>query len=143
MNKKSGGNLFLAGIFGAIAGAIGGLLLAPQSGKETREDIARISKELANKMKTKAVDTKKKVMDVFGETSQAAVDKYTEIRTAVTDKLAALKNAGNNIDKDKYGEVVDQVVDGFKDDFKATKAGAKKMAKLLKNDWNKVKSALN
>lgn len=27
MNKKSGGNLFLAGIFGAIAGAIGGLLL--------------------------------------------------------------------------------------------------------------------
>ncbi|KKQ91261.1 MAG: hypothetical protein UT14_C0018G0016 [Candidatus Shapirobacteria bacterium GW2011_GWE1_38_92] len=79
MNKKSGGNLFLAGIFGAIAGAIGGLLLAPQSGKETREDIARISKELANKMKTKAVDTKKKVMDVFGETSQAAVDKYTEI----------------------------------------------------------------
>ncbi|KKQ91262.1 MAG: hypothetical protein UT14_C0018G0017 [Candidatus Shapirobacteria bacterium GW2011_GWE1_38_92] len=66
-----------------------------------------------------------------------------QARRQWTNILRSLKNAGNNIDKDKYGEVVDQVVDGFKDDFKATKAGAKKMAKLLKNDWNKVKSALN
>lgn len=142
MNKKNGLGLFFAGLMGAITGALGGLLLAPQSGKETREDIARISKELTNKMKTRAEDTKKKVLDVFGETSQTAIDKYTEIRTAVTDKLAALKNAGEEIDRNKYGAVVDSVIEGFKDDFKATKMGAKKMADLLKKDWDKVKSAL-
>ena len=41
---------FLAGfIVGGVVGAVMGLLLAPQSGEETREMLARNSEELKNK----------------------------------------------------------------------------------------------
>ena len=36
---KGNGKFFLGAICGAIAGAIAGVVLAPKSGKETREDI--------------------------------------------------------------------------------------------------------
>ena len=41
---------FLAGfIVGGVVGAVMGLLLAPQSGEETREMLAKNSEELKNK----------------------------------------------------------------------------------------------
>ena len=42
MSNKSGAGKFVLGAFiGATIGAIGGLLFAPKSGKETRADIAK------------------------------------------------------------------------------------------------------
>ncbi|MAX78985.1 MAG: hypothetical protein CL843_02280 [Crocinitomicaceae bacterium] len=40
------GKVILAGTIGAIAGATAGILLAPKSGKETRDDIAEKMNEL-------------------------------------------------------------------------------------------------
>jgi len=37
--SKGTGKFFLGAVCGAIAGAIAGVVLAPKSGKETREDI--------------------------------------------------------------------------------------------------------
>lgn len=139
---KSAGKFFLAGVLGAVAGAIGGLLFAPQSGEETREDITKIAREIAKQIKTGAEEAGDKVKEVFGEASKAASDKYNEVKTAVVNKVAAVKAAGQEIDKDKYALIVDDVVGEFKDDFKATKNGATKMASLLKKDWLKIKKAL-
>ncbi|MFA4827057.1 MAG: YtxH domain-containing protein [Candidatus Shapirobacteria bacterium] len=140
--SKSTGKFFLASILGAVAGAIGGLLFAPQSGEETRENITKIAKEVAKQIKTGAEETSDKVKEVFGEATKAASDKYNEIKTAVVNKIATVKAAGQEIDKDKYALIVDGVIDEFKDDFKVTKNGATKMANLLKKDWLKIKKAL-
>ncbi|MCL2173698.1 YtxH domain-containing protein [Candidatus Saccharibacteria bacterium] len=43
---KSGGKFFLGAIFGGAVGAIAGLLSAPKSGKETREDIKKKAGEV-------------------------------------------------------------------------------------------------
>ncbi len=140
--RKTGGSLFLAGIFGALAGAIGGLLLAPKSGKETREDIKRLAGDINEKIKTGVAETKSRVKDVFGEASEAATSKYNEIKDLVTQKIAALKAAGEEIDKTKYAKVVDEVVAEFKDDLTSSKDAATKLSVLLKKDWEKVKRAL-
>ncbi|MCX6808084.1 MAG: YtxH domain-containing protein [Candidatus Berkelbacteria bacterium] len=42
---NSEGKFFLGVVFGALAGAAAGLLLAPQSGKETREVLGKKVKE--------------------------------------------------------------------------------------------------
>ena len=141
MSKNKSG-WFLAGVIGAIAGALGGLLLAPKSGKETREDITRLAKDISAKIKMGAEDTKTRVKEVFGVTTQAAVAKYEEIRLAAVNKVAAVKNAGNEIDKEKYAMIVDEVIAEFKDDLSSTKTAASKMAKMLKQDWEKVKKAI-
>jgi gas vesicle protein len=141
-SNKAGGKIFMAGLLGAMAGAIGGLLFAPQSGKKTREEIAQMAKDISKQIKSSVEDTEDKVKEVFGNANKMAMDKYKEIKTMAVNKVAALKGAGEEIDRDKYMDIVDDVVSEFKEDLSATKNGAVKMANQMKKDWEKVKKAL-
>jgi gas vesicle protein len=133
---------FLATMLGAVAGAIGGVLLAPKSGKETREDLKKLAVKLKKEVEETVKDTKERVKDVFGKASDEAMAKYNKIKSAAVNKVAELKTAGKSIDKDLYAKIVKEVVDDFKDDFKGTKDGANKMVNQLKKDWIKVKKVL-
>lgn len=134
--------MFFAGVIGAVAGALGGLLLAPKSGSETRKDIVKLATKISKNITNEATETSKQIKDVFGKVTDEATDKYNQIRSSVAGKVAALKTAGEEIDSVKYNKVVDEVISEFKSDFKATKTGAVKIAEYLKKDWTKVKKAL-
>jgi len=140
--SKNHGNFFLAGLLGAMAGAIGGFLLAPQSGKATRKDIVKLANKISLKIKTETTETKTRVEKIFGKISDEAIAKYNEIKDAVVAKVASLKTTGASIDKEKYIKVVDDVVSDFKSDLLATKTGTEKISEYLKKDWDKVKKAL-
>jgi gas vesicle protein len=135
-------NVFMAGVIGAVAGAIGGLLFAPRSGKETRRKISRLALELAKNVEVESKETTERVKDIYGKVSEEANRRYEEVRSAVLAKVATVKTAGKEIDKDKYVTLVDEVVTDFKTDLEATKDGATKISKYLKKDWEKVKKAL-
>jgi len=139
---KNGGKFFLAGVIGALAGAVGGLLLAPQSGKKTRQDIADLALEIGKKVKNKTDETREQVKDIYGKYTEEGKEKYLEIKGAVVSKIAAVKTAGEMIDKEKYGQVVEKVVSEFKDDLATTKNGGTKIINYLKKDWEKIKKAL-
>jgi len=141
--SKHSGKFFLAGLLGAIGGALGGLLLAPKSGEETRKQITKIAREIAKDIKMEGEETESRVRQVFGNAGKKARIKYKKIRRAVIAKVAEVKNAGEAVDKEKYAKVVDEIVKEFGDDFKATKSGAVKMAALLKKDWERIKKALS
>ncbi len=140
--SKNNGKFFLAGLLGAVAGAVGGLLLAPKSGQETRKDIVKLAARISKSIKTETDETAKRVKDVYGKTTEEAVEKYNKVKNTVVGKVAALKTAGNEINKEKYYKVVEDVVTEFKTDFLATKTGAVKISDYLKKDWEKVKKAL-
>lgn len=139
---KQTGKFFLAGLFGALAGAVGGLLLAPKSGKETRKEIANLAADIALKVKTKADDTRDQVKDVFGKYTEEGKAKFLEIKEKVINKVAAVKTAGEEINKEKYGKVVEDVVADFKSDLEASKDGSVKLINYLKRDWEKIKKAI-
>lgn len=125
-----------------MAGALGGLLLAPQSGKKTRKDISNLAADLALQAKGKAQETQKQVSDVFGKYSEESKAKYTEIKNNLMGKVATLKAAGKKIDKGKYGELVDEVVKSFRGDLKTGKNSVSKISGYLKKDWEKIKKSL-
>jgi len=133
---------FLATLFGIAAGAIGGLLLAPKSGKETREDLKKMVMKLTKEVEGTVKSTKEKVEEVFGEASDQAMEKYKEIKSMVMNKVAEVKTAGKEIDKEKYVAIVEKVVDEYKSDLNTTKNGAMKLVAQLKKDWEKIKKAL-
>jgi len=139
MKKRSA---FLAGVIGALAGAVGGLLLAPKSGKETRDDVVILANEIAKKIKTRADETKERVKAVFGKYTEEGKAKYNEINSALVAKVAQVKKTTSEIDKEKYATVVDEVVDEFKSDLTATKESTKKLKRYLKSDWLKIKKIL-
>ena len=140
--SKQTKKFFLTGLFGALAGVAGGLLLAPQSGKKTRQQISDLAAEIASSVKTKADDTRDQIVDIFGKYSEEAKAKYQTIKDGVTNKVAEVKTVSGEINKEKYGKVVEEVVSEFKTDFENTKDGASKMINYLKKDWEKIKKAI-
>lgn len=126
----------------AAVGAVGALLLAPKSGKDLRGDIAKLAVKITNAIKTETNVTKKRVEAIFGKASDEAVAKYKEIRDAVTAKVASLKTTGQELDKEKYAKVVDEVVTSFKTDLLGAKGSVKKLSHYLKKDWLKVKKVI-
>jgi gas vesicle protein len=113
---------FLKGLFlGAIAGAAAGILLAPKSGEETREDLKKLAKEYQDK----------------------AVDMYTATKKMMEKKLANLKKLGTKLDESKYMDLVNEVIEEVKSDGSVTAEVAKKLGTQLRNDWDMVKTEFN
>ncbi len=114
-------NSFLTGLaVGAIAGATAGLLLAPKSGAETREDLRKLAEE-----------AKKKTQDT-----------YTQARESLERKVKAVKKLGRKIDETKYSQLVEEIVDEYKSKELLSSESAKNLGKQLKNDWTNVKKAI-
>jgi gas vesicle protein len=114
-------NSFLKGLAtGVVAGAVAGILLAPKSGKETREDI----KKFAGEVKEKALDT------------------YQKAEKSLQRKVKSLKALGKKIDEKKYAQLVDEIVDEYKSKEVLNSEAAKSLGKQLKADWGKIRKAL-
>lgn len=82
MDKKEGKGLMLGALLGGLVGAAAGILFAPKSGKETREDLKNGADELARK-------AKKGVKKFQREQVEPAVEKLGEKVEEVGKKLQA------------------------------------------------------
>ena len=120
-NNNSTESFFKGLIIGVIGGTVAGILLAPKSGAETREDIKNL-----------AIDLKDK-----------ATDLYDSARKEVEKKIAQVKKAGQKIDEGKYKSIVSEVVQEFKQDAEVTSSAAKKLGEQLSGDWDMVKKELS
>lgn len=77
------GNSFLAGLLaGAAVGSIAALLLAPKSGKETREDLRKKLEDLEKE---------------FDNLREKAAGKSEKIKNDLADKLDALRREIDNL----------------------------------------------
>jgi gas vesicle protein len=119
MARQSSGIFTL--LIGATVGLVAGILLAPKSGKETREDLKKMA----------------------GEVAERAKDTYSEASAILQTKLAALKKVGKKIDKEKYITLVNEVVEEIRKDGDITVTAAKEVGINLKKDWVKVRKALD
>ncbi len=107
-------------LFGAALGATLGILFAPKSGKETREDILKKAEEL----------------------KQGAVDLYAKAKASLERKVTELKKLNKKIDKDVYEKLIQDVIGELKNNKEITSEAGKKLGAQLKEDWNDVKNAL-
>lgn len=83
--------IFIGTAVGSLSGLIGGLLLSPKSGKETRDDIVNSTKEFTYNIKqrtkelTKTIDNK--VTDAKDNVSDAKIKIYQYINEKNTSKV--------------------------------------------------------
>ena len=75
---------FLAGFaIGAAIGAVAGVLLAPKSGEETREQLGKMATELADKTDATVQDIKRKADNLISD----AQEKSEQIMGKIQDML--------------------------------------------------------
>ena len=124
MAEKNKGNVagkVAAGVaVGTLVGAAAGVLLAPKSGKETREDIKKLAKK----------------------TKDQSIKLFEKAKKEVEKKLMNVKKAGKKIDGEEYKKIVAEIVDSFKDSGEVTSEAAKKLGEQLKEDWGRVKKQI-
>lgn len=83
---------FLAGVIvGGALGAIAGILLAPQSGEETREMLGEASKDVAEKTDKTVKDIQDKAENVVSELQQ----KGDEIMGKIQDIINKQRNSSS------------------------------------------------
>ena len=121
MSNNSAESFIKGFVLGIVGGGVAGILLAPKSGAETREDIKKL-----------AIDLKEK-----------ATDLYAEARKEIDKKIAQVKKAGGKINEDTYKSLVSEVVEEFKQDAEVTSSVAKKLGEQLKADWSMIKKELS
>lgn len=105
---------FIKGIFlGGLIGAAIGILFAPKSGRETREDINRKADELVTKVKKEYEATLKK----SGKSYEAAVKQLKHLESSSKEKVNELTELGKEAFHDTKGQltkVVNDAVHAFK-----------------------------
>ena len=111
------GSDFIKGLFiGGLMGAVLGILYAPKSGKETREDIARKADELITKAKEEYEQTLEKSKRAY----ESAVQRLKEMEmTEVESRVEELKERGKETFQDgksRLKRAIDAGVEAFKEE---------------------------
>ncbi len=106
MDKKTMKGVGVGLAVGALAGAVAGILFAPKSGKETREDI----KNYLEEMKDKIAQELDKAGDFTKETYQAAVE-----------KVVSTYEKGKKITAKQAKEIQEELEEGYDKVKKASK----------------------
>lgn len=117
-------------LVGAAAGAAIGLLLAPSSGSELREDIADYVNDLAEKSREQA----KRTADSVREYGNNVVDKAKERANSIADTVSTYKNHVIGNVKSAVNDYADQAVEYGGNIVDGAKSGLKNGANSLNND---------
>lgn len=131
-------------VTGITVGAIGGVLLAPKSGKETRKDIAdgvtETGQAISNKSKeiaAKTNDSLQNTKDKFSESKEKIKDyfdkKKNEVDVSIEECFDDItKNAPSIPDADEVKDAVDEKVDEVSDNV------SDKVDEVVENAYNKA-----
>jgi gas vesicle protein len=104
MNGGSGGGSLLAGLMiGGLIGAGTMLLLAPQSGRKTREELQQ-----------GAIDLKDRATDTVRETASQVRSRTEDVVSNVRGKAVDLQNQGKDIAIDQLDKVASTAQSGKK-----------------------------
>ena len=79
-------------VVGAIGGAIAGVLLAPKSGKETREDLKHVAEKMKHDISENLHQIGEVTKDRYRDVVDTVVNKYQQTKEITHDEAVDLKN---------------------------------------------------
>jgi gas vesicle protein len=98
MGDNSGGGEFFAGlVIGALVGAATALLLAPQSGEETRAQIRDVSLELKERANETLAEAREKAEAITADARRRAEEITAEARKRAEDTVAEARKKAEEL----------------------------------------------
>lgn len=125
---------------GALLGYIGSLFVS----SKTKHKHKMLIEEKASKLKEALEETKsvQRVEKVFEEKTAEAKAKYEAIKSDLITSLAKLKGTIADIDREKYQQIVDEVLARAKQDRRIIVEESEKLKNFLEDDYKKIKKAV-
>lgn len=129
MSNKNA-KLGLGIIIGTVIGAVAGMLLSPGSGEENRKKLAVRLKKLKKMMDEGELEGY--LRDKYGDVSQEGVKLYKQAREELIKRIDEVKD---DIDQEKYDELVTRVVDSMKREAKVSADKLMQLRDRLQEEW--------
>jgi gas vesicle protein len=105
MSEKK--NNFGLGLFiGGLTAGLATFFLTPKSGKENRQEVVELIKKLKQKIDESKLE--EKAREIFGKATKETKDVYQKLTKQIIKELEELNQKIQDIDKDKYIEVVEK-----------------------------------
>ena len=131
--------LFLGGtLFGLAAGATAMFFLAPRSGKASRKMVVNRVEEIRDYAMDTMEEVNERVEDIFGEVNNITKSLYNDARKLWTKQVKTLNHSLDKIDKDKYGEMIDSVMDSLRSNKKYSVDELTKVKRYLNTEVKKL-----
>jgi gas vesicle protein len=131
--KNTGKKMAISALIGGIAGYLGGILTAPQSGKETREDIADKADDIKDSSEDQLVKLQEDLKDLIRDTKVKTVALSAQAREEFNESVVKAKDAQNKattvLKAFKAGEADDPELNKA---IKQAKQAQKNLSKYLK-----------
>ncbi|MEO6508372.1 MAG: hypothetical protein ABIO02_00300 [Patescibacteria group bacterium] len=137
MTQQKESKMGLGFIIGIILGAIGGLFLAPKSGKENRDAAAKKFEEMKGMIESG--EAQEKIEKIFGDLSDESVRMYNNVREEVIDRVEKMKN----MNADDYAAMVQETIEKVKETGKMGAEQVKKMKDQFIQDYPDVKEEVD
>ncbi|MDO8497538.1 MAG: hypothetical protein Q7S61_03260 [bacterium] len=132
--KNNGAKFGLGVLVGTVLGGLAAFFLSPGSGEENREMVKKKVDELVKLLKEQEID--KKVKEIYGEVTAEGKKAYTQARKELVGKIEDMKDEMENFDKEKYMEMVEDVVKNVEKTAKNPEGAVKKLRESLIESWN-------
>jgi len=134
--KKKSSKLGIGLLIGSVLGGLAAFFLTPGSGPKNRKMV--LKKLEAVRKKLADVDVAHEVKKIYGEVTQETVRLYGKVRKELIRRIDDMRKRYEDLDKEKYKKLVDEVVDEVKKDTQVTAEKLLKIKDSLLKDWERV-----
>lgn len=93
-------------LIGGLTAGLATFFLTPKSGKENRRDVVELIKKLKQKIDDAKLEEKAK--EIFGKATKETKEIYQKLNKQIVKELEELNQKIQDIDKDKYLEIVEK-----------------------------------
>lgn len=130
-------------VIGAVAGATAMFFLSPQSGEENRKMAKKKYEELTDYMEEERSALEDRVEEIFGEVNQIRMSLFNDARNLWNNQVSALEKSLDKIDKTRYQEMVDSVMEKLQGSKKYDNTDLAKMKRYLAGEWKKFSQMMD
>ena len=130
-------------LFGAAAGAAAMFFLAPRSGKENRKLMQDRLSELSDYIEDERSMMEDKVEEIFGEVNAITTSLFNDARRLWNEQVHTFEKSMDKIDKTKYSEMVDNVVEKLQGNKKYSNTDLNKVKRYLSSEWRKFSQMMD
>lgn len=124
-------------IIGATAGAAAMFFLSPRSGKENRRLAKTKYQELTDYVEEEKSAIEDKVTEIFGDVNELTLSLFNDAKRLWNTQVQAFEKSLDKIDKNRYQEMVDSVMEKLQGNKKYDNTDLAKMKRYLANEWKK------
>lgn len=135
MNSDTNKKIGLALAVGAAAGWAATLLLRDDQKAKYRREIKKLGAQLSD------TEVAKRLEDLYQDQSDTAREKYENARDAVMSQVANLQENWDNLDLNKYSEVIAQTLEDLRERKEISRSQVDKLQAYFESDLDKLRSS--